>query len=50
MAILPFLDIREAGALTLSPEHFKFTFKTGWLDFDDRDSIRNALGPYGLEF
>jgi hypothetical protein len=50
LAILPFLDIREAGALTLSPEHFRFTFKTGWLDFDDRESVRSALGSYGLAF
>ncbi|MDR1019904.1 MAG: hypothetical protein LBL73_04015 [Synergistaceae bacterium] len=50
LAILPFLDIREAGVLTLSPGHFRFTFKTGWLDFDDRESVRSALGSYGLAF
>ncbi|MDR0648831.1 MAG: hypothetical protein LBF92_05805 [Synergistaceae bacterium] len=50
IAVLPFLDIWEAGALTLSPEHFRFSFRTGWLDFDDRDSALSIHGAYGLEF
>jgi hypothetical protein len=40
---IPFLDFREIGAQTLSPEHFKFSFRTGWLDFEEREFIREIM-------
>lgn len=43
MTMIPFLDIREAGAQTLSPEHFKFIFKTGWLDFEEREYVDTIM-------
>jgi hypothetical protein len=43
IATIPFLDIREVGALTLSPEHFRFIFKTGWLDFEDREYVNTIM-------
>jgi hypothetical protein len=41
--IIPFLDFREIGAQTLSPEHIKFFFKTGWLDLEEREFINSIM-------
>lgn len=43
MLIVPFLDFHEISAETLSLEHFTFRFKTGWLDFEDRDFVKKLL-------
>ncbi|MDR0616478.1 MAG: hypothetical protein LBG29_06685 [Synergistaceae bacterium] len=41
LIMISLLDFREIGAQTLSPEHFKFFFKTGWPDLDEREFIQS---------
>jgi hypothetical protein len=43
LLVVPLMDFRELGAQTFSPRHFRFTFRTGWLDFDDRDLIQSFM-------
>ena len=43
MFMIPFMDFHEIGAETFSPAHFRFKFRTGWLDFDDRAYIDGLM-------
>lgn len=36
---IPFMDMREIGMQTHALDHFSMKFRTGWLDFDERDFI-----------
>jgi hypothetical protein len=42
-AIATLMDFREIGCRTFSPNHFRFSFKTGWLDFEDREYMRTLI-------
>jgi hypothetical protein len=42
-AVAPLMDFREIGCRTFSPNHFRFSFKTGWLDFEDREYMRTLI-------
>lgn len=39
--LFPFVDFREISAKTYSTEHFRLSFRTGWLDFDGRALMQN---------
>jgi hypothetical protein len=41
LIMISLLDFREIGAQTLSSEHFKFFFKTGWPDLEEREFIQS---------
>jgi hypothetical protein len=43
LILMPLIDFRDIGAQTFSPSHFKFTFKTGWPDFEERELASSLM-------
>ena len=41
--MIPLIDVREIGMQTHAIDHFSLQFRTGWLDFEERDFVRGLL-------
>lgn len=40
---IPLIDLREVGVQTHAVDHFSLKFRTGWLDFEERDFVWGLL-------
>ena len=40
---IPLIDLREIGMQTHAIDHFSLQFRTGWLDFEERDFVWSLL-------